>query len=174
MALLDWFRNLFRRKPPTPPPPQPVPGDILAQLLAAHNMERTSRGFAALFLNAKLTAAAQKHATWMAANRRLSHIGAGGSEFDQRIKAENYLLRTGGENIAEGYASVESVMRGWMNSTDHRSNILKGSYKEVGFGHSGTYWCAVFATQLGVGENVAHAMIMLIIDLPEGLKGPSS
>lgn len=171
MALLDWFRNLFRPKPPTPPPPQPVPGDILAQLLAAHNMERTSRGFAALFLNAKLTAAAQKHAAWMDANRTLSHIGSGGSHFDERVAAEGYSMRGGGENIAMGYASVESVVRGWMNSSGHRANILKADRKEVGFGRSGTYWCAVFATPPGVGENMAHGVFMRIVDLPGGLSG---
>lgn len=42
--------------------------------------------------------------------------------------------KMGGENIAIGYMSAESVMNGWMNSAGHKANILNESYKSVGVG----------------------------------------
>ena len=39
-------------------------------------------------------------------------------------------------------------MNGWMNSSGHRANILKGSFKEIGIGayyQNGTYyWVQLF------------------------------
>ena len=53
------------------------------------------------------------------------------------------------ENIAQGYATVEDAVSGWMNSPGHRANILNGSYQRTGIaayqdesGHA--YWCQQF------------------------------
>jgi uncharacterized protein YkwD len=46
------------------------------------------------------------------------------------------------ENIAAGQRSPESAMEGWMNSPDHRHNILSDNYWEIGVGYyegSGEY-----------------------------------
>lgn len=60
-----------------------------------------------------------------------------------------------GEIIARGWSgddtgSPERVVRGWMNSPDHRAGILKGQYREAGVGVTSIrpgeyYWCVVFA-----------------------------
>lgn len=39
-----------------------------------------------------------------------------------------------GENIAAGQMSAESVMDSWMNSPDHRKNILDSDFKNIGIG----------------------------------------
>lgn len=56
---------------------------------------------------------------------------------------------TSGENIAWGQSSPESVMRAWMNSPGHRSNILSESFTAIGVGcceSGGTlHWVQVFA-----------------------------
>jgi uncharacterized protein YkwD len=36
-----------------------------------------------------------------------------------------------GENLAQGYTSVDDVMEAWMNSPDHKINILCGYYKSI-------------------------------------------
>jgi uncharacterized protein YkwD len=36
-----------------------------------------------------------------------------------------------GENLAQGYPTVDEVMEAWMNSPDHRINILCGYYKSI-------------------------------------------
>ncbi len=155
-------------KPPTPQPPAPpptAPTDIITQLLEAHNRQRSQRNIPPLFANPRLIAAAQKHAQWMANNKKMSHTGSGGSSFADRIRAEGYSLRTGGENVAAGYKSVESVIAGWMNSTGHRANILNSNYKEIGVGVVNDYWCAVFATP---SSNVG--MTEPIVELPVGIE----
>jgi uncharacterized protein YkwD len=53
------------------------------------------------------------------------------------------------ENIAAFQPSAEDVMRGWINSTGHRTNILNPRFRFAGFGMardaSGQpFWIAVF------------------------------
>jgi len=130
------------------PIPGPVPGGN--DIHAAHNFERTSRGIPALTLDGRLNNAAQGHANWMAANRVLSHFGAGGSTPDVRMKAAGFPVFASAENIAEGAASVPEVMALWMNSPGHRANILNGVYTHVGYGvaadvNGRLYWAVNFA-----------------------------
>ncbi len=148
-GLIWWFGGQPAPKPTAPPPPptQPAPAPTdLSGLVDAHNRERAKVNSPALRESPLLTAAAQKHADWMTANRNMSHTGAGGSNFADRITQQGYRMRTGGENIANGYRDVPGVVSGWMNSAGHRANILNPAFKEIGVGRSGNYWCAVFAT----------------------------
>ena len=54
-----------------------------------------------------------------------------------------------GENIAGGYSNSVSVMQGWMNSPDHRGNILASGYKSIGIGcfivNGNCYWVQCFS-----------------------------
>ncbi len=43
-------------------------------------------------------------------------------------------FRTVGENIAVGYPTAAAVMKGWMNSSGHRKNILNKSFTRIGLG----------------------------------------
>lgn len=53
-----------------------------------------------------------------------------------------------GENIAAGQTDPDDVMKSWMNSTDHRNNILSPNFQYIGVGvaESGgaLYWTQVF------------------------------
>lgn len=146
------------KPPPTTTPPTTTtttrppgtPLDAVRQaLLDAHNRARQTAGLAPLLHSGALNASAQGHADWMAATGNLSHTGSGGSSAGQRISATGYRWSRAGENIAKGYATVESVMADWMLSSGHRSNIL-GRYFNVGFGIAKrgtvTYWAVNFAT----------------------------
>jgi len=121
-------------------------------LLNAHNNVRSDRHKSALRINAKLSAAAQKHAEWMASTGRFSHTGQGRSRPSNRVDNEGYKWSRVGENIAMGQGSIGSVMEDWMDSSGHRANIL-GNYTEVGFGivknsQGQIIWVAVFATPM--------------------------
>lgn len=116
------------------------------QMLALHNAQRV--GLKPLVINDKLETAANLHAVWMAENNDMTHSGADGSMVD-RINAQGYPWSTLGENIAEGYISVESVVQGWMSDYGHRMNILNPAFIQVGFGkakssNGSIYWCADF------------------------------
>lgn len=113
-----------------------------AEVIAAINQYRAagascgSRGvFApapALRSQAQLVSAAYGHARDMADRNYFSHTSLDGRTFDQRISAAGYAWSTVGENIAAGYASVQSVMAGWMGSDGHCANLMNPAFTEVG------------------------------------------
>jgi uncharacterized protein YkwD len=154
--------NQPKPTPPTEPTPPvvvvpPTLHDVAVALVTQHNEARASRSLAPLKPHTKLMSAAQEHAEWMAKNKKMSHVGAGGSSVSQRIVAEEYYYRNCGENIAYGYRSVASVMNGWLNSKGHRDNILGSSYVDLGIGlaadeHGVLYWCVVFGRPDSAGK----------------------
>ncbi|MFJ6606176.1 CAP domain-containing protein [Streptomyces lydicus] len=119
-----------------------------ARILELVNNERAKAGCSPLALNAKLTKAAQDHSKDMAAHRNMSHTGSDGSDPGARITRAGYNWSAYGENVAYGYSSPESVMKGWMSSPGHKRNILDCSFKELGVGlaQPGDYWTQDFGT----------------------------
>ena len=103
-----------------------------AELLKRHNRERREEGEKPLKLNAKLTAAAQEYADYLAKNGKFSHTAKG--TMSSRVKDAGYKPRAVGENIAVGQSSTSSVLKSWMHSEGHKKNILSDKYSEVGFG----------------------------------------
>lgn len=96
------------------------------------NKQRKRYGLPALTIDTKLVKSARQHAIWMTRNCRLQHTS-------QPVA----------ENIAVGYPSSQSVVRGWMNSSGHRANILNGGYRRIGVAAYQTksgriYWCQQF------------------------------
>jgi len=53
-----------------------------------------------------------------------------------------------GENIANGQRSVSQVMLEWMNSPEHKKNILDPDFTEVGFGYYNDHWVQLFAAPM--------------------------
>ena len=68
-----------------------------------------------------------------------------GSPFTM-IKNFGITYKTAGENIAMGYGTPQEVVRGWMNSSGHRANILNGGFTQIGVGYvaNGNYWTQMF------------------------------
>ena len=110
------------------------------------NWERASAGCGPLTLDSRLSAAAYAHSRDMADNNYFSHTGRNGSQPWDRARAAGYDGSSYGENIAAGYASAETVMNGWMNSSGHRANILRCGYEHMGLGFeaSGNHWTQLF------------------------------
>jgi uncharacterized protein YkwD len=84
-------------------------------------------------VDVRLAKAARGHSAWMAKNRTMDHIGAGGSSFVTRIKAAGYASPQS-ENIAWGYREGKDVLTAWMQSPGHRANLANCSAKSVGIG----------------------------------------
>ncbi|MBL8762213.1 MAG: hypothetical protein JNL50_13015 [Phycisphaerae bacterium] len=76
-----------------------------------------------LALNESLTLAARLHSQAMADQDFFSHIDLQGNSPTDRASAQGYVY-SAGENIAAGYESVDAVHRAWLNSVDHRKNVL--------------------------------------------------
>lgn len=124
------------------------------ELVYLHNDAREKGGMLQeikpLLKNDKLMKYAQEWAEHMASRGRMYH------------SSMRDIMRLGfsmaGENIAYGQKSPEEVMRVWMNSPGHRSNILSSRYSDIGCGvamkGNTPYWCTCFGVpsegQIGI------------------------
>lgn len=116
-----------------------------------------SRSFARvppLKLSTTLSRAALMHAKDMSASKLFEHRGSDGSMPADRATRAGYKWTAVGENIAEGAASAEAVVRGWLNSPGHCVNIMSPQFDEMGlayftdFAHKGDiYWAQAFGTR---------------------------
>jgi uncharacterized protein YkwD len=109
------------------------------------NKERAAKGCAPLKASNRLTTAAQRHANDMAAKDYFSHNSLDGRQWWQRIEALGYK-NPAGENIAYGFDTASSVVKGWMNSPGHKRNILDCKFNKIGIGFTadGKYWVQDF------------------------------
>lgn len=92
--------------------------------LALTSAQRGRAGLPAVSASGSLMRAAQAHATFMARNGIMGHIGSGGSTMSQRIKASGYRACFAAENVAYGQSTADEVVVAWMNSPGHRRNML--------------------------------------------------
>jgi uncharacterized protein YkwD len=126
---------------------------LKAAVVCLINQQRSGRGLPALRANTDLDHSAQRWTRVLVTHHEFTH----GSNFASRITAAGFHWSQAGENIATGYPTPSSVVRGWMGSTGHCENILDPSYRAVGTGVSpraavptapGT-WTQDFALRLG-------------------------
>jgi uncharacterized protein YkwD len=126
------------------------------QVLALVNQHRTGLGRTALVISPTLTNAANWKSLHMAYYRYMDHNDPAppvARTTSQRLAACGYPIGSvgWGENIAYGYASPQSVMTAWLNSSGHRTNIENASFRAIGIGvaraSNGTYyWTQAFGT----------------------------
>jgi uncharacterized protein YkwD len=146
-------------------PADPAADRLNHRLLDAHNKARADAKLPPLTLDAKLTAAARRHAEDMAEHEKMSHDGSDGSKPDERVKGAGYHFVRTGENVAEGQRDVGQVLEAWMDSPGHKANIL-GPFTQMGaaraFDESGKpYWCVDFGVpfvRLDPDEAAARAV----------------
>jgi len=109
-------------------------GMSVASLLADTNQQRADNSESNLNLNDALNQAAQAKASDMAARDYWSHNTPDGQTPWTFMTAAGYNYQTAGENLAYGFDTAADTITGWMNSSEHRANILNTSYHDVGFG----------------------------------------
>ncbi len=105
------------------------------------NEQRLQHGEVALVESTKLDGAAQGHSEDMVSGNYFEHTTPSGEEFQTRILASGYIPHGAayelGENIDTATLSLSTAaaaVRAWMNSPDHRANILNGEFRETGVG----------------------------------------
>lgn len=106
----------------------------VSELLQDTNNQRDGNGLGGLGLNDQLNAAAQAKANDMAARDYWSHNTPDGTPPWTFITNAGYHYQTAGENLAYGFDTSDYTVTAWMNSPEHRANILNTTYKDVGFG----------------------------------------
>jgi uncharacterized protein YkwD len=107
-------------------------GVLRRAVLCLVNQQRSGRHLRTLTLSSRLSRSAQGWTTAMVTHDFFGH----GSDFAARITAVGYKWSAAGENIATGFATPASVMTAWMNSPDHRANILNPAYTNIGVGEN--------------------------------------
>lgn len=105
-----------------------------AYLLEQTNQSRAQEKQSPLALDNQLSAAAQAKAEDMAKKNYWAHNSPDGKTPWTFIGGSGYQYQSAGENLAYGFSNASGVIGGWMNSAEHRANILSNSYKHVGFG----------------------------------------
>jgi uncharacterized protein YkwD len=103
-------------------------------LLAEHNVIRVENELSPFSISEELNSAALNKAAAMLETNCWDHYCPEGVSPWDFFSEAGYLYVFAGENLAEGFINIESVMTAWMNSQTHRENILRPEFTEVGFG----------------------------------------
>jgi uncharacterized protein YkwD len=118
------------------------------KLLDLTNAERAKHKLPPLKANAQLCAAARGHSANMAKQDKLEHVLDGLTPGKRAAKA-GYRYEEVGENIAfSDGGKTEKIMKDWMESKEHRENILYPDYTEIGLGLAVRGEDRLFYTQL--------------------------
>ncbi|MEU4692903.1 CAP domain-containing protein [Actinoplanes sp. NPDC023714] len=121
------------------------------QVLALVNRNRQNHGCGSLTADRRLIEAANRHAADMARSGYFAHEDRRGERAGSRVADAGYEWKRYGENIARGQKSAFEVVTDWMNSPDHRENILDCRLDQMGVGlaiagDDTPYWVQDFAT----------------------------
>ncbi|MEX3623259.1 CAP domain-containing protein [Viridibacillus arvi] len=104
------------------------------QIVTILNKERAKKNLKPLKQDPKLTKLAIIRSLDMEKNRYFSHTSPTYGSWSNLLKGSGYNTNASGENIAAGYPTATSFMKGWMNSPGHKANILSPNYQKVGIG----------------------------------------
>lgn len=98
------------------------------------NSFRSAHGLSEVVQDDRLNEASREYACVMAARKHFDHVGPDGSQPWDRARAAGFSYCLIGENLGMGQADETSIMNGWINSRDHRSNMLQDGHTVFGFG----------------------------------------
>jgi uncharacterized protein YkwD len=118
------------------------------------NLQRTGRRLRSLDPSDALSAIARGHSRDMLAREYFDHRTPEGKGSVDRIATKGLQFDATGENIymvkdavTDATALASAMVRDWMNSREHRANILAPDYRFLGVGVAATAR-TVLATQL--------------------------
>ncbi|MDR2736274.1 MAG: CAP domain-containing protein [Gracilibacteraceae bacterium] len=105
--------------------------DLVVEVVRLVNVERSQMGLAPVTEDETLSMAAQIRANEIL--ELFDHTRPNGQSCFSLLTEYKIRYSACAENIAKGYDSPEKVMKGWMDSDDHKTNIL-GSFTKIGVG----------------------------------------
>ena len=110
---------------------EPAPTRDVATLLTRLNDVRRTHGLAALVLDPRLCAIAQRHGLDMVSRQYFAHISPEGVSPFGRMSQAHYRFGYAGENLALDRDS-EAIHRSLLASPEHRENMVEPHYVHVG------------------------------------------
>jgi uncharacterized protein YkwD len=116
-------------------------GQVTAATLCLINQQRVAAGLTALAENQSLAQAAGAQSQAMVTQNFFGHVDPDGSTVTVRLHQSGYITAGVGYEIGENIAwgSLEdgtpaAIVSAWMQSAEHRANILDAAYTETGLG----------------------------------------
>lgn len=101
-------------------------------LIDETNENRMTNDLPALHENSLLDTAAQLKANNMATNNYFAHTSPTGLTPWYWFGQAGYNFEYAGENLAVNFSDSQDVTNAWMNSPEHRENILDANYNDIG------------------------------------------
>jgi uncharacterized protein YkwD len=109
-------------------------------LVDGTNQNRVTNGLPNLQTNPLLQVAAQDKVNDMVAKGYFAHTSPQGIEPWYWFQQAGYNYLYAGENLAMNFTDSQDVTTAWMNSPEHRANILSTQFTQVGIATAqGTY-----------------------------------
>ncbi|MBC7869009.1 hypothetical protein H7X69_02435 [Candidatus Saccharibacteria bacterium] len=105
----------------------------IGSLLDETNQARTNDGESVLVLNKQLSQAAHLKAQDMFAQQYWAHNAPDGTQPWKWFGDVDYNYARAGENLAKNFTSSNAVVDAWLASPEHKANVLKSDYQDVGF-----------------------------------------
>jgi uncharacterized protein YkwD len=143
--------------PESSPQPDPPPSSSASATMSPMeqavvdltNQARVQNGLPPLQVNGALVAMAQLQSNNMAQLNEMAHVLPGVAEptLESRAAAAGYNYTWLGENIAFNYPDAASVVAAWMNSPEHRANILNPNFTGIGVGFAWNSQGQAYATE---------------------------
>lgn len=129
-------------QPQNQPVSEPKTIDVNALENAIHqeiNNQREQNGLKPLSYDQKLATIARNHSQDMALNNYFDHISPNGKGLLDRYREGQYpCFALSGENIQQNFADQSdlsnSIVDSWMNSPEHRDNLLSDNFYVEGIG----------------------------------------
>lgn len=133
------------------------------KMISLINNFRSQNEMEPLEINNAIDKTAALQAKYMCKNKRLTHSSPGGN-LKERLEANNFKAVNFGENIAKQENNdYEEVARLWMQSKEHRKNIL-GDFSYTGIStcqdsDGSRYWVQIF------GKNIPNSKLPDVDDI---------
>lgn len=131
--------------------PQPsesgaIAGDSerVAEVARLVNQHRAQAGCPPLAWDGVAARAAQAHSDDMARRDYFDDVSPEGKRVGDRVRAAGAAWLAVAENIASGLSSASDVVKGWLDSAQHRGNIESCIYTRQGVGYRDGVWTHVF------------------------------
>ena len=113
-------------------------GELDQQVLAEVNRTRQAHGLRRLVVSGGLQKAAGAHSRQMLERGFFAHNAPGGLPFAKRVRiyyrSDGFTTWSAGENLlySTGEITAEAAVEAWLNSPEHRENMLSPAWREVG------------------------------------------
>ena len=107
------------------------------------NGKRSRIGCPALKWDERAAAVAMGHSRDMAWRNYFSHTNPEGKDCFDRLRASHIRYSLAGENIAVGIKTGRGAYDLWLNSPDHRENMMDCRFTHQGVGKSGNRWTQI-------------------------------